>query len=238
MQLDGSYAPNMLPPSSPTAAASSPMNPYLSPSRTSRRKERRNPSVTPRRFGRFFTPRSSASTGIRIALEPLGASATNHQPLSPRSLASDPLSSDPICPSSPTEELSHGARDKRKRPEHAHAAIKRRRDILNGAAALPPLRLPPRSFHMSRDGDVSVVTTPVEERDGLDYQRRATLVSRLPARCNYGTETFTNRKKSHFFKTSRSGSVTGLDDKSFSAAPSVQPSELRKCLVRSSPSSL
>ncbi|VUC24271.1 unnamed protein product [Clonostachys rosea] len=81
--------------------ASSPIAGFLSPTRNSRRKERRNPSVTPRRFGRFFTPRSQELRGRRI-LANLDASATNQQPLSPRALASDPLTPDIIL-SSPSK---------------------------------------------------------------------------------------------------------------------------------------
>lgn len=86
------------PSSSPARMASSPIAGLLSPTRTNRRKERRNPSVTPRRFGRFFTPRSQELRGRRI-LATLDTAATNQQPLS---LASDPLNSD-IVLSSPSK---------------------------------------------------------------------------------------------------------------------------------------
>ncbi|OAQ64849.1 WD domain-containing protein [Pochonia chlamydosporia 170] len=210
----GSAVPDMLP-SSPPALSSSPANPFLSPTRTSRRKEKRNPSVTPRRFGRFFTPRSTLPTESRAALGLLNASATNRQLISPQSLAADPLSSDPICPSSPTEALGHvdANGEKRKRAELGGQTVpKRRRGLLVDDTSPPTLRLPGRSFHMSRDGNVQMVEqSQTDARDGLDDRRRATL--------------------SHFFKASRSGSIGGMEEKSLSVAPSLQPSELRTNLT-------
>lgn len=178
MHHHGSSVPDTLP-SSPPAMSSSPPNPnpFLSPTRTSRRKEKRNPSVTPRRFGRFFTPRSELPTESRAALGLLNASAANRQLISPQSLASDPLSSDPICPSSPTEGLGQvDGGEKRKRVEHRQIMQKRRRGLIADDMAPPPLRLPGRSFHMSRDGDVQMVEAQSDPRDGLDDKRRATLV--------------------------------------------------------------
>ncbi|KAK2593707.1 hypothetical protein QQS21_008572 [Conoideocrella luteorostrata] len=195
--------------------SSPPANPFLSPTRTSCRKEKRNPSITPRRFGRFFTPRSTLPPENRVALGILHASATNRQLISPQSLAGDPLSSDPICPSSPTEGLGQvdGTADKRKRMERTQPSIKRRRGLVADDMAPPPLRLPGRSIHMTRDGDVHMTESPSESdaADGLDNRRRATL--------------------SHFFKASRGSSTVGLEEKSFPAAPSVQPSELRSNLI-------
>lgn len=171
-------------PSSPTEMASSPANPFLSPTRTSRRKEKRQPSVTPRRFGRFFTPRSNLPVEPRVTLGVLNASATNRQMISPQSLAGDPLSSDPICPSSPTDGLGRprvSAGDKRKQSEQHQPSIgfKRRRGLLFDDMDLPPLRLPERKFHMSQNGDVQVVETQPRSGDaagGLDDRRRSTLV--------------------------------------------------------------
>jgi hypothetical protein len=178
MHHHGSPVPDILP-SSPPAMSSSPANPFLSPTRTSRRKEKRNPSITPRRFGRFFTPRSTLPIDQRAALGSLNASAINRQPISPQSLAGDPLSSDPICPSSPTEALGQvdGNGEKRKRADQRQAVQKRRRGLIADDMAPPPLRLPGRSFHMSRDGDVQITEAQSDPRDGLDNRRRATLVS-------------------------------------------------------------
>ncbi|KAG6005563.1 hypothetical protein E4U43_000581 [Claviceps pusilla] len=206
-------------PSSPTEMASSPANPFLSPTRTSRRKEKRQPSVTPRRFGRFFTPRSNLPVEPRVTLGVLNASATNRQMISPQSLAGDLLSSDPVCPSSPTDGLGQprlSAGDKRKQGEQHQPSIgfKRRRGLLFDDMDLPPLRLPERRFHMSQNGDVQVVETQPRSGDAagrLDDRRRSTLSS--------------------FFKASRSGSTASLQEKSFPAAPSVRPAGLKTNLI-------
>ncbi|EFY91817.1 WD domain protein [Metarhizium acridum CQMa 102] len=209
MRRHGSSAPDVLP-SSPPAMSSSPANPLLSPTRTSRCKERRNPSVTPRRFGRFFTPRSNLPSESRAALRSLNASATNCQPISPQSLASDVFSSDPICPSSPTEDLGQvdGAGQKRKRIDHCRAVQKRRRGLIDEDLTPPPLQFPGRSFHMSRDGNVQMVEARSDTREGLDDRRRATLVG-----------------------VRRSGSITGTGEKSFPASPCFQSSGLRTNLT-------
>ncbi|KAG5934197.1 hypothetical protein E4U53_000746 [Claviceps sorghi] len=206
-------------PSSPPDMSSSPANPFLSPTRTSRRKEKRQPSVTPRRFGRFFTPRSSLPAEHRVTLGSLDASATNRQVMSPQSLASDPLSSDPLCPSSPTEALGQprvSGGDKRKPSEQHQPSLwaKRRRGLLPDDTDLPPLRLPGRRFHMSRNGDVQIIEPQpraVAAPGGLDDRRRSTL--------------------SNFFKASRSGSTASSQEKSFPAAPSVRPSGLMTNLI-------
>ncbi|KAG5982831.1 hypothetical protein E4U55_001284 [Claviceps digitariae] len=218
MYRHGSPIADVLP-SSPTEMASSPANPFLSPTRTSRRKEKRQPSVTPRRFGRFFTPRSNLPTEHRVTLGSLNASDTNRQMISPQSLAGDPLSSDPICPSSPSDGLGQArvsGGDKRKQSEQHQPStgLKRRRGLLFNDMDLPPLRLPGRRFHMSRNGDVQIVETQPRSGDAagcLDDRRRSTL--------------------SNFFKASRSGSAVGLQEKSFPAAPSVRPSGLKTNLI-------
>ncbi|KAG6005433.1 hypothetical protein E4U21_007941 [Claviceps maximensis] len=219
MYRHGSPIADVLP-SSPAEMASSPANPFLSPTRTSRRKEKRQPSVTPRRFGRFFTPRSNLPTEYRVTLGALNASATNRQMISPQSLAGDPLSSDPICPSSPLDGLGQprvSGGDKRKQSEHHHqpgTGFKRRRGLIIDDMDIPPLRLPGRRFHMSQNGDVQVVEAQPRSADaagGLDEQRRSTL--------------------SNFFKASRSGSTVHSQEKSFPAAPSVRPSGLKTNLI-------
>ncbi|KAI1391524.1 WD40 repeat-like protein [Hypoxylon trugodes] len=73
------------------------LNPGLvSPPRNNNGKERRNPSITPRKFRRFFTPRSRVPTHIssaRKALQDLAAPSVNNRYQTP-----DPSS--PIRPSS------------------------------------------------------------------------------------------------------------------------------------------
>ncbi|KAG6132649.1 hypothetical protein E4U35_008088 [Claviceps purpurea] len=206
-------------PSSPTETSSSPANPFLSPTRTGRRKEKRKPSVTPRRFGRFFTPRSSLATAPRMALGVLNASATNSQMMSPQSLAGDLLSSDPLCPSSPTEGLGQSRvseGDKRKNSEEEQpAGNKRRRGSNLDNRYPPPTSWLGRRYHMSRDGDVQIHETiklQPEGADGLDDQRRSVLRS--------------------FYGLSRSGSTISSQEESFPATPNVRPSELRTNLIQ------
>ncbi|KAL6878953.1 WD40-repeat-containing domain protein [Trichoderma novae-zelandiae] len=116
-------------PSSPPANASSPASSsmILSPTRSTRRKERRNPSVTPRRFGRFFTPRSSLPSGRSVLGMLDSASVNNRQLASPMSFLSEPLSSDPLCPPSPSERLGVSAEHKRLLEETRAEGAKRRR---------------------------------------------------------------------------------------------------------------
>lgn len=169
-------------PSSPPAGTSSPANSSLSPSRASQRKEKRNPSVTPRRFGRFFTPRSSLPGGGRRILGMLDDSSTNtRQQISPQSILTDPLDSDPICPSSPTERLGGLDSDasKRKWHESSQQALKRRRGLVSDDMPPPQFNLPglsARSFRdenmQTADGNAAIRSSP----DVLAEKRKATLV--------------------------------------------------------------
>ncbi|KAH7318382.1 WD40-repeat-containing domain protein [Stachybotrys elegans] len=120
-------------------SSSSPAGPLLSPTRTSHRKEKRNPSVTPRRFGRFFTPRNAVGGPTRRILANLDAAAINRVPISPQSVVSDALDSDPIC-SSPIERAVAAGR-KRKATGEGESVIKRRGALVEDLA-LPPLPLP------------------------------------------------------------------------------------------------
>lgn len=155
---------------SPMAASSSPVHGLLSPSRASQTKERRNPSVTPRRFGRFFTPRSSQPIAGRRILGNLDAPSVNRQRTPPQSSPPDILSSDPIVPSSPCQELS--------RRDHTEPVTKRRR------VALPDDPSPPR-FSLTYHGSTSSGDQNVEllaNSDILGDWRKATLVShQLPS---------------------------------------------------------
>ncbi|KAJ6438332.1 WD domain-containingprotein [Purpureocillium lavendulum] len=166
-------------PSSPTAASSSPANPYLSPTRSAQHKERRVPSVTPRRFRRFFTPRSLHPTpGARPALGLMDPAAVNRQLHSPVSLSGDLLSSDPICPSSPTERL--GAMDdeepdKRKRDGQMGPAVKRRRCITFSDTLQPPALLRVDTENLPRYRMPELQQTESEERLPLSERRKATL---------------------------------------------------------------
>ena len=154
--------PTLLPSSSPATG-------LLSPTRTSRRKERRDPSVTPRRFGRFFTPRSSQPIVGRRILVNIAAEELNRQPISPQSLASNALSSDPIIPS-PSQLSSTPSRHGRKRSSPGRAEpIIRRRGVIFDDMEPPCLNLPDRrdASHHSRD---------VPGQDVLGDWRKTTLV--------------------------------------------------------------
>ncbi|KAI1772946.1 WD40 repeat-like protein [Hypoxylon cercidicola] len=94
----------------------------LSPPRASNGKERRNPSITPRKFRRFFTPRSRVPTRIspaRKALQDLAAPNLNNRyqtpapssPLLPPTSSMGPMP-DENLPDSPTQ------RSKRRKFHH------------------------------------------------------------------------------------------------------------------------
>ncbi|KAI0009007.1 WD40-repeat-containing domain protein [Xylariaceae sp. FL0662B] len=72
----------------------------LSPPRVSNGKERRNPSITPRKFKRFFTPRNrvpSHPSPARNALRELASSEINHQCQTPApSSPLGPISEEPL----------------------------------------------------------------------------------------------------------------------------------------------
>lgn len=174
-QRHGPCTTTYVPTSSPPPDVSSPApNGLLSPTRSNQQKEKRNPSVTPRRFGRFFTPRSFQPHGRRI-LGNLDSAAVNRQPLSPQSLCSDLLTSDPISPS-PSKRLSDRADDdsrKRKWPEEEEASpITKRREVRSGDMPPPQLNLPRQNSQSSLDGD----TTMEESQESLEDRRKATLV--------------------------------------------------------------
>lgn len=100
----------------------------LSPTRTSRRKERRPPSVTPKRFGRFFTPRSSRPVTGRRILAKVTEDDLNRVSISPQSLTGDLASSDPLIPSSPCQEPESPSRNgiKKDNARFAEPIIRRR----------------------------------------------------------------------------------------------------------------
>ncbi|RFU76776.1 wd domain [Trichoderma arundinaceum] len=190
-----STASDDIPSSPPTVIVSSPTSLMLSPTRSTRRKERRNPSVTPRRFGRFFTPRSSLPSGRSVLGMLDSASVNNRQLASPMSFLSDPLSSDPLCPPSPSERLGVNGEHKRLMEGTRMDGVKRRRiggesdspyglqGMINGTIIEEDL-----TEGMSEDG----IKTK-ESLDSLGDRRKATL--------------------NLFFKASRSGS-RGLQEKS------------------------
>lgn len=153
----------------PLPTSSSPANAHLlSPTRTSRRKEKRDPSVTPRRFGRFFTPRNSQPITGRRILANVASEDLNRQPLSPTSLLGDGLSSDPIVPSSPSRSPRGNGRKRSSPGQSSVSPIVERRGLILGDMQPPRLNLPERT-------DMSMTNA-----DHLEECRRATLVS-LPS---------------------------------------------------------
>lgn len=171
-------------PSSPPAALSSspPPNSFLSPTRSLRSKERRMPSVTPRRFTRFFTPRSNLP-GVcvdRLPLSSLGSAAVNQQSISPQSLFSDALNSD-FLPSSPTQRVAGASNDASKRPSPNSPTqpIKRRRGLHLDTMPLPELRIPMESSSRQMEESRQIQDDSAELRSAADIlgdRRKATLV--------------------------------------------------------------
>lgn len=163
---------------SPPRHMSSPL--LSSPTRSRRTKERRNPSVTPRRFRKFFTPTAASMRGRRI-LSSLDETSINRQPLSPSSLRSDVLSSDPVCPS-PSQSACENAQ-KRKRNHDQEGSSDQKDD-----APMPPLLLVPGddgpgllpAFQSSQGAGFRLQTT---EQDRLGDWRKATLVSSWVSPC-------------------------------------------------------
>lgn len=145
-----------------------------SPVRSSRRKERRLPSVTPRRLGRFFTPRSSLPSvqslpGRRI-LGSLDDAAVNRQW---HYSDADALTSDSIV-SSPTDRThGNGSNPRKRRGDHRPETVIKRRGILPDDAPLPRLNLGNLASASSSGQDV----TMMEAEEQLADKRRATLVS-------------------------------------------------------------
>lgn len=156
-QLQEGFLPPLPPSSSPASTH------LLSPTRSSRRKERRDPSVTPRRFGRFFTPRNSQSIPGRRILANVASEDLNRQPLSPTSLLGEGLSSDPIIPSSPSK-TPRGHGRKRSAGQSSVSPIVERRGLILGDMQPPRLNLPQRE-------DVAM-----SNADHLEECRKATLV--------------------------------------------------------------
>ncbi|KAK5993619.1 Cell division cycle cdt2-like protein [Cladobotryum mycophilum] len=205
--------PSSPPAINPSSPASSML---LSPTRSTRRKERRNPSVTPRRFGRFFTPRSSLPGGGRRILGMLDDTAMNHRQLvSPQSIFSDALGSDPLCPPSPSEGRSTIEQEgnKRRLIDAEQSPIKRRRGTAAHEMPPPPLNLPGVSAQSSREGEVRTLDGSAEPRptqESLGERRKATL--------------------NLFFKASRNG-TQGQGVKSSPASKNTQATGLKVALT-------
>ncbi|KAF5007807.1 hypothetical protein FDECE_5890 [Fusarium decemcellulare] len=192
--------------SPPPVMSSSPVaaNGLPTPAKSSRPKA--NPSITPRRFTRFWYSRQSQTTSgpsrARSVLGNLDPSAVNRQPLSPQSIFSDPIASDPISPPSPTGRLQD---ESRKRKLHSGPEPDFKRPALN-LDNMPPLRLslPTQATQTAQDDDVTMLDTPtkpLDNQENLNSRRRATL--------------------SDFFKASRGGSQASKKKTTAISVPAV-----------------
>ncbi|KAM0434140.1 hypothetical protein ACHAPT_004085 [Fusarium lateritium] len=156
--------------SSPAAAPGLP-----TPAQSSRRKA--NPSITPRRFTRFWYQRQAQTEELpkaRSILGSLDSSAVNRQPLSPQSLFSDPIASDPISPPSPTSRFQDDSRKRKLQAGQAEPDFKR--PALN-LENMPPLRLN-LPAQASQDNDITLSDAPTKAQDSqesLNSRRKATL---------------------------------------------------------------
>ncbi|KAF7546963.1 hypothetical protein G7046_g9152 [Stylonectria norvegica] len=204
--------------SSPAAALG-----LLSPTRTSRRREKRNPSVTPRRFGRFFTPRPILSTlpTARRILGSLGSSDVNRQPLSPQSLFSDPLTSDPASPS-PTKRLSNPEDDSRKRRWQGQGEEQLGSDLKRRVILLDPMPLPQLNFQ-SPTSQILLDEASVLEQDIMPegIHKSISRDSRKPT-------------LKHYFRANRGGS-RGTKEKTLCDPFDLVSTHLHDPLVRPPP---
>lgn len=203
-----------------------------SPEWPSRHIEKRNPSITPRRFGRFFTPRLTQPSEGRI-LATLDDTSVNRlprpqlEPLSPDSLGSDPFSSDHIL-SSPSQGLdaSNGERRKRKRPVQPELGTKRR-------GALFEEIIQAREARITR-GDGPKQPDTVEPNAILDDTQekgKATLVGPYPTR---SWSYLCLHSQDEIFKSSRSG-VRSSAKTFFSADSAVFAADPKAPLVSAHP---
>jgi WD40 repeat protein len=179
MENHGILSDSLLPPSSPMTMPSPASDLPLpqSPTRTTRRKPRGNPSITPRRFGRFFTPRSALNGGGRTILGSLSAAAVNSNansfPLSPESLANDPLSSDPIYPS-PSDRPGQSRKRKDNDQHQAAEPVIKRRGFLLQDIPMPQPDFGKPNVENTGSRDVKMATKLGQE-DILGQKRKAVL---------------------------------------------------------------
>lgn len=102
------------------------------------------------------------------------ASVNNRQLASPMSFLNDPLlSSDPLCPPSPSERLGVSAEHKRLTEETRTDGAKRRRTDETSPYALPELTYP---TIMEEDGTEEDGVKSKETLESLGDRRKATLV--------------------------------------------------------------
>lgn len=172
---------------------------FPTPSSSSRPKG--TPSITPRRFNRFWQPRQVQTQPLpkfRTALGSLDEADTNQQPISPQSLFSDN-----ILPSSPTERFQDDSRKRKLQPEVSETEGDFKRPALN-LDDMPPLRLTRSSssnLNNNNSLNASDSFSSQASLESLDSCRKATLVS--PNCSPTRTEYLLTIQQSSFFKTSR-----------------------------------
>lgn len=138
------------------------------------------PSITPRRFNRFWQPRQFQTQPLpkfRTALGSLDESDTNQQPISPQSL----FHSDPILPSSPSDRFQDESRKRKLQAEASGDEAVFKRPTLN-LDDMPPLRFSATTTSTSSntlpgyDNEIQMSESQIS-LESLDSYRRATLVS-------------------------------------------------------------
>ncbi|KAK6702450.1 hypothetical protein SNK04_012350 [Fusarium graminearum] len=148
---------------------------FPTPSSSSRPKG--TPSITPRRFNRFWQPRQVQTQPLpkfRTALGSLDEADTNQQPISPQSLFSDN-----ILPSSPTERFQDDSRKRKLQPEVSETEGDFKRPALN-LDDMPPLRLTRSSssnLNNNNGLNASDSFSSQASLESLDSCRKATLSS-------------------------------------------------------------
>lgn len=168
---------------------------FPTPSSSSRPKG--TPSITPRRFNRFWQPRQVQTQPLpkfRTALGSLDEADINQQPISPQSLFSDN-----ILPSSPTERFQDDSRKRKLQPDASETEGDFKRPTLN-LDDMPPLRLTRSSTNLNVDttSSASDSFTSQVSLESLDSCRKATLV-RPQSQFN-SHQTFTNNSIEQFLQ--------------------------------------
>ncbi|KAF5248865.1 hypothetical protein FANTH_5668 [Fusarium anthophilum] len=136
------------------------------------------PSITPRRFNRFWQPRQFQTQPLpkfRTALGSLDESDTNQQPISPQSL----FHSDPILPSSPSDRFQDESRKRKLQAEASGDEAVFKRPTLN-LDDMPPLRFSTTTTSSStlpgNDNEIQMSESQIS-LESLDSYRKATLSS-------------------------------------------------------------
>ncbi|KAH7192196.1 WD40-repeat-containing domain protein [Fusarium flagelliforme] len=148
-------------------------DPDTLPTPSSSSRPKGTPSITPRRFNRFWQPRQAQTQPLpkfRTALGILDESDINQQPISPQSL---------FIPSSPTERFQDDSRKRKLQTDESETEGGFKRPTLN-LDDMPPLRLTRSSSTnlLNQDGlKASGSLSSSISSENLDSCRKATLSS-------------------------------------------------------------